>query len=400
MNPPRRVLYIRQAPYPWDVRAEKICKALAANGWQVEILARRGRAQAEYADCNGLRVHRAGPETPRFASLPVPANPVWRHALARRIRAFRPDLLIARDIPVAPFARAAARSFGIPWVIDMAEHYPAAMRSWKKYNENWFLKTAVGALRLPDRIERRAVLAADGIMPVCEEQKARLVRDYGVAPERIVNVMNTPPRDAFADVAPATHHGSIRHFGYHGFVGRDRDLATLIRGFDLAVSRGLPVSLDIAGGGEALDELKALAATLAARDRITFHGAFASDDIRRLYTAVDFGIVPCQVNAFTQCTIANKFFDYAACGRPFIFTATDPTMRLMETMRCGVPYAGGDPDAVAAAIARIIAADYATLAQNGRDAIRCTFNWEQDTDRMLAFLEQILGARGSRAAGA
>ena len=166
------------------------------------------------------------------------------------------------------------------------------------------------------------------------------------------------------------------------------------------MSRGLPVSLDIAGGGEALDELKALAATLAARDRITFHGAFASDDIRRLYTAVDFGIVPCQVNAFTQCTIANKFFDYAACGRPFIFTSTDPTMRLMETMRCGVPYAGGDPDAVAAAIARIVAADYATLAQNGRDAIRCTFNWEQDTDRMMAFLEQILGARGSRAAGA
>lgn len=389
---PRRALYIRQAPYPWDVRAEKICKALQAHGWGVEILARRGRGQPKSGDSNGIPIHRVGPETPRLASLPVPGNPVWQRALARRIRAFRPDLLIARDIPVAPFARAAARAFDIPWVIDMAEHYPAAMRSWKKYNDNWLLKTAVGRLRLPDRVERRAVLAADGVMPVCEEQKLRLVEDYGVSADRIVTVMNTPRRDAFADVAPAEHRGPPWRFGYHGFVGRDRDLVTLIRGFDQAIARGLPVVLHVAGGGEALEELRAEAGKLAGRDSIVFHGAFSPDQTKQLYSEVDFGIVPCEVNPFTQCTVANKFFDYAACGRPFIFTATGPTQRLMETMRCGVSYEGGNPEAVVAAIAQIIEADYGELARRGRLAVQDTFHWELDVARMVAFLERTVAA--------
>lgn len=392
MKAPRRAIYLRQAPYPWDVRAEKICKALQAHGWEVEILARRGPNQPREGDANGIRVHRVGPGKPRAVSLPVPANPVWQRALARRIRAFRPDILIARDIPVAPFARAAAHRFGLPWVIDMAEHYPAAMRSWKKYSDNWLLRAAVGTLRLPDRIERRAVLATDGIMPVCEEQKSRLVDDYGVASDRIVTVMNTPERGAFDDVAPSARNGSTWRFGYHGFVDRDRDLATLLRGFDLAISRGLPVTLEIAGGGEALGELRALGAGLANGSRITFHGAFAPGELKRLYSGVDFGIVPCQVNPFTQCTVANKFFDYAACGRPFIFTATRPTERLMKTMRCGISYAGGDPEAAAAAIARIVEADYDAMARNGLDAVRDEFNWTRDTDRMLAFLERVADA--------
>jgi glycosyltransferase involved in cell wall biosynthesis len=385
MKVPRRALYIRQAPYPWDVRAEKICKALQAHGYEVEILARRGKGQPAEGESNGIRIHRVGPERPRAASLPVPGNPLWQGTLARRIRAFRPDILIARDIPVAPFARIAAHRFGIPWVIDMAEHYPAAMRSWKKYDDNLILRTAVNTLRIPDRIERRAVL---------EEQKSRLVDAYGVAPDRIVTVMNTPERDAFADVGPAARNRSTWRFGYHGFAGRDRDLMTLMRGFDLAVSSGLSVTLEIAGGGEALDELRAEATRLANGSRITFRGAFAPSETKQLYSEVDFGIVPCQVNPFTQCTVANKFFDYAACGRPFIFTATRPTERLMEIMRCGMCYEGGNPESVAAAISRIVEANYDELARNGLDAIRDKFNWECDAARMLAFLDRVTDMAG------
>lgn len=392
----RRVLYIRQAPYPWDIRVEKVCKAVRAHGCEVLILARRGLDQPETEVVDGMQVHRVGPHTPRFVSLPVPSSPVWQRALTKQIRAFRPDLLIARDIPMAPFAQVAGRRFGIPWVIDMAEHYPAAMRSWKKYNQNWVYKTLVDTLRLPDRIERRVVRDTNGVMPVCEEQKSRLMRDYGVPADRIVTVMNTPDRDAFADVAPATRKDSLWRFGYHGFVDRDRDLATLIRGFDLAISRGVPVSLEIAGAGGALAELQELADALPSRSRISFHGAYLPGATKALYSQVDFGIVPCQVNAFTQCTVANKFFDYAACGRPFIFTATAPTVRLMETMNCGVSYEGGNPEAVAAAIAQITRADYDVLANNGRLAVEKTFNWSCDARRMVAFLDSVAAAGRER----
>ncbi|HET6906500.1 MAG TPA: glycosyltransferase, partial [Rhodanobacteraceae bacterium] len=93
-----RVLYVWQDRYPWDIRVEKICAALQRHGCEVEIVARRGADEPERAECNGIAVHRVGPRRPRAASLPLPGNPFWLRGLGARVRAFQPDLLIARDI--------------------------------------------------------------------------------------------------------------------------------------------------------------------------------------------------------------------------------------------------------------------------------------------------------------
>jgi glycosyltransferase involved in cell wall biosynthesis len=393
MSLPRRVLYVRQAPYPWDVRVEKICLALQRHGCEVEILARRGEDEPASADCNGISVHRVGPRRPRAASLPVPGNPLWERALLARVRAFRPDLLIARDIPVALFTARAARIARIPWVLDMAEHYPEAMRSWKKYRGNPLLRALVGPLRVPDRIERRAVREADGIIPVCEEMKQRLQREFDFPPESIVPVLNTPERARFASVPERVRDPTRLRFGYHGILAEDRDLKTLLRGFDMAAARQPDIHLEIHGGGESMPALCELRERLPSRARIQLRGPYRHDQLDTLYADVDFGIVSLAVNAFTQVTLPNKLFDYAACGRPFIFTATEPSLRVMREMRCGIAWREGDPADVARAMLEITQADYATLAANGRNAVQRMFNWEADSTRMLGLLEQIMDAQ-------
>lgn len=390
MTLPRRVLYVWQAPYPWDIRVEKIAVALRRHGCEVEVLARRGVGEPRTADLGGIAIHRVGPEHPRLASLPLPGNPVWRRALQARMRMFRPDLLIARDIPVAGFAAQAARAARVPWVIDMAEHYPEAMRSWKKYTSNPLLRLLVGPFRLPDRIERRAVLKADGVMPVCEEQKLRLVREYGILAARVEPVLNTPKRAQFASMPSHDPRQHAWRFGYHGIVAQDRDLLTVVRGFDIAAAKNLAITLTIAGDGESMSDLRTEVERLPSRARITLSGAFARADVDRLYAETDIGIVSWAVNPFTETTIANKFFDYAACGRPFVFTATQPMLHLMETMRCGIPYRGGDPEDLARAMLQIVEADYAALAANGRRSIDEKFHWEKDVARMMAFLERVM----------
>lgn len=390
-----RVLYVWQARYPWDIRVEKICAALQRHGCEVEIVARRGAEEPARAECNGIAVHRIGPQRPRSASLPLPGNPLWRRGLRARVRAFQPDLLIARDIPVASFTAHAARSAGIPWVIDMAEHYPEAMRSWKKYRANPLLRVAVGPLRLPDRIERRAVCGADGILPVCEEMKSRLHREFGFPLDRIEPVLNTPERTRFAQIPAGRREGKPLRFGYHGILAGDRDLATLLRGFDLAAARRPDIQLEIAGDGESMPELSALRERLVHRNRISLRGPFARSEVDKLYTDIDFGVVSWALNPFTQTTIANKFFDYAACGRPFVFTDTAPMLRLMRDMRCGVAYRGGDPGDAARAILELADADYEALAANGRRAVQEHFNWECDSARLLGFLEQIMDMQTS-----
>lgn len=385
-----RVLYVWQAPYPWDIRVEKICTALQRHGCEVEILARRGHDEPEHAECGGIAVHRVGPQRPRAASLPLPGNPLWRQALRERVRAFQPDLLIARDIPVATFTSHTARRARIPWVMDMAEHYPEAMRSWKKYRGNPLLRAMVGPLRVPDRIERHVVRLADGIVPVCEEMKDRLHGELGFPLECIEPVLNTPERARFAHIPPRVRRTGELRFGYHGILAGDRDLPTLLKGFDIAASRNPDIHLDIAGDGESMPELSDLRERLAHKCRINLRGAFSRGEVDSLYARTDFGVVSWADNAFTQTTIANKFFDYAACGRPFVFTETAPMSRLMREMRCGIPYRGGDSHDCARAILELAAADYDAMAANGKRAVQETFNWESDSGRLLSFLEQVM----------
>lgn len=390
MSVPRRVIYVRQAPYPWDIRVEKFCVALRQHGWEVEIIARRGANEPPVAEADGMAIYRVGPRHPRSISLPLPGNPLWQRMLDARVRAFKPDLLIARDVPMAPFAANAAHKADIPWVLDMAEHYPAGMRSWKRYNTNPLLKFAVSTLRLPDRIERQGVRRASGIITVCEEQKQRLVHQYQAPPEQIEIVFNTPARARFAAIPDRIRDPRNVRFGYHGMISQDRDLVTVLRGFDLAAERNPAITLDIAGFGESESDLRREIAGLRNRDRITMSGPFTHADVDRLYTEIDFGVCCCELSEFSENAIANKYFDYAACGRPFLFTEQGPMVRLMEHMGCGVAYRGGDPDAAAQAMLELVDADYTAMAANGRRAVAEEFNWENDTARMLAFLERTM----------
>jgi hypothetical protein len=79
----RRVLYLRDDDYPWDVRAEKICRALTDAGHEVHIVARNreGRASVERL-AEGV-VHRMPPLplAPRALDVatgfPAFFNPRW-----------------------------------------------------------------------------------------------------------------------------------------------------------------------------------------------------------------------------------------------------------------------------------------------------------------------------------
>ena len=174
----KRILYVWQASYPWDVRVQKICRSLDEAGFSVEILARRGVGEPPNASDGAIGIARVGSPSPSPASralwLPVPGNPIWSRAIRTRIRDFRPDLVIARDIPLALPVAAACGSWQIPWVIDMAEHYPVAMRTWKKYQANPIARLAINVLRMPDRVEKRAVRLSDGVITVIEAEKGEV----------------------------------------------------------------------------------------------------------------------------------------------------------------------------------------------------------------------------------
>jgi glycosyltransferase involved in cell wall biosynthesis len=394
---PRSVLLVWQAGYPWEIRLGKMIGSLKAEGYRVALLCRQmGNLPAE-EDADGVTIVRVGAarrsgalaRSAAATSLPIWFNPLWSAALTRLAARVEPDLIVVRDIPLAVLAAKVAQQRRIPVLLDMAEHYPEAMRSWDKYAHNPVARKLVFDWKVPDWVESKVVPRMDGIMVVCDEQKERLMRDYGYPGNRIAVVLNTPDLAVYAGVPRGTDKTRPCTFGYHGILCRDRELETVVRGFEIAAERNPDLRLLLCGDGESAPALQALAKASSVADRIEMTGRYTPAELPDLYAKADFGIVSLRVNEFTQHTLANKFFDYAALGKPFIFTRVRPLENAIRSMRCGVPFNGGDPSSVAEAMESLYTGDYASLSKNGIERVERRFNWSQDEQIFLNFVDRF-----------
>src|SRR6266508_2879850 len=111
--------------YPWDVRVEKICRALVTDGHQVHIMARNRDARVVSEPQPEGLVHRlpwwswAGHNLNVACQFPAFFNPRWIRLIDRTVRTSASDVLFCRDLPLAPAALIVAKARGIPMVFDM-----------------------------------------------------------------------------------------------------------------------------------------------------------------------------------------------------------------------------------------------------------------------------------------
>jgi glycosyltransferase involved in cell wall biosynthesis len=250
-------------------------------------------------------------------------------------------------------------------------------------------------------VERRAVARADGIITVCQENTERLVREYGFPPEKNAIVHNTPVH-LFSDeeIPPAPPPNRI--FGYHGFVTAERNLELFVEGFALALEDlrakhvehpETPTLLHIAGHGETLADVQRTSKRLGIEENVVLLGAYSHSTLPGLYAQTHFGIVPSVDSAFINHTIANKVFDYMACGRPVLVSNVRPMRRVIEETGAGVVADCTRSTSIADAIIgmRMMSQEqYHAMAKAGKNAIATKYNWQTDTQTMLDFLERFI----------
>ena len=358
-----KVLYIWQAGFPWDVRAEKICLELISRGCEVTLLARREPGQDPEGNHNGIRVVRVGHKLHQSLSLPLPFNPVWSQAIRKTVVDWGPDLLIAREIMLAEPAAAACRRSQVPMIIDMAEHYPAAMRTWEKYSKGWISRFLVHRAQAPDLVERRAVNRADGVITVCDEQNDRLHKQFSFPRDRMAVVHNTLDGAAFETVRRGSS-SPPSVFGHHGYITSQRGLDNLVRGFGVAAREDRGIRLVIAGSGDT-SALATIARDFAVQDRVDLTGPYRHADLMGLYSEIDIGMLAYPVDDSWGHTIPNKLFDYMACGKPVIVSPNRPFRRVVEAANAGLVLANNSPAEIAAAMLRMSRLDPEALTTGG-----------------------------------
>ncbi len=231
----------------------------------------------------------------------APASPgrlvYTARALAHAAMA-KPDLIFCNHLYMAPLAALAARQLGAKLVVQMH-----GIEIWPE----------------PTPGRRKALEAADLLLCVSRDTRARTLTHCDLTPERVVVLNNTvDPR-----FTPCDREAARAKFGLQDefallivgrldarerYKGHDRVIAALP---SLTHPEGRPVIFLVAGDGDDRGRLKAAAAAVGVADHVRFLGRISDTDLADLYRAADLFVLPSTGEGF-----GIVFLEAMACGTP------------------------------------------------------------------------------------
>lgn len=390
-----RICKVFDADYPWDVRVEKIASTLVEAGHDVHLISRNCERRPVYELRDGVHLHRLPVLSPASfdcaLSFPAFFNPRWIRHIGRVVKQQRIDVIMVRDLPLVLSGVAVGRRHQIPVLFDMAEDYPAMIRDIWRFEGRKLRNVIVRNPWAAKQVERLSVHRASGILVVVEESKTRIIDEYGISPDRISVVSNTPVRSAHGS-SPNSEIGRGEseklRLVYVGGLQEGRSLDVVIKGIAQAAEE-VDCSLTVLGSGHSEPELKRLASELGVESRVRFEGFVDHAAIGDFIASSNVGLVPHAVTDHTNSTIPNKVFDYMLHGLPVLASDTRPVQRIVEAEACGLTYRWDSPEDFATTLPRL--ADPAarrSMGERGRKAVEGTYNWTADAKRLLAVLAQ------------
>lgn len=389
-----RVLYAWDADYPWDVRTEKICLALRQGGHHVVIAARNinGNARTELRPEGVVeRLPAWPPVGRRLLSFPVPLNPVWLSHLNALVHRHTIDLIIVRDLPLAPTALLAGRG-RCPIIMDMAENYPAMIHDIWTDRRQRPLDLLVRNPTIVAAVERAVIGRMSHVMTVVEESRDRVVR-LGVPRARTSVVSNTPPLSRVTTAIDRAPGVPLRLI-YLGLVEAHRGISCMLEAASLLRRSSFPFHLDVVGDGRDLEHFQDYAGALGLDEtHVTFHGRIAHEAAIKLVARAHVGIVPHESRESWNTTIPNKLFDYMAAGLVVLSSDAIPAARVVRDTGAGLVFPSGNGPALAALVRTCADPVWATTVRHaGQRAIRERYNWERDSRTLL----DVVAAVGCR----
>jgi glycosyltransferase involved in cell wall biosynthesis len=379
------------AEYPWDVRVEKIARTLTDAGHAVHIVARNRRNDPVTERLAEGTVHRLAwwrwaPRWLNAASMfPAFFNPRWTRAIARTSRAAGADVILCRDLPLAIPAILAGRIVGIPVVLDMAENYPAMLQSQWDAGRMRRMDVLVRNPKLARLVERWVLPRVDRVLVVVEEAGARLVAE-GLSPERIAVVSNTPPRRRIVESGrSAGDADAALRIVYLGLMEGVRGVRVLLDAAALLARQAIPFQLTLYGDGKDFTNFQAYAQALGlTKSQADFRGRVPNAEALDALPAMDVGVIPHVAEESWHTTVPNKLFDYMAAGLPVVTSDARPAARIVRETGAGLVYHHADPADLARALTALVDPQLRfACARRGQAAVRETYHWERDAERLL-----------------
>ena len=195
----------------------------------------------------------------------------------------------------------------------------------------------------------RAYREADMVTAVCQRY-ADLAKEVGGRGDkpRVFRLGCKLP-----ELQPWDEYGSGRalRLCYVGSLGFSYDIRTMVRGVCKLAAEGLPITLDVAGGGAPWGGGAGKAAERR-RSPVRFHGYLSAEELEACMLASDVGIVP--MRDASGVAVPNKVVDYAAHGLAMVCGLSGESLELLKEYQGGVGYEPDNMESFMAALRRYI----------------------------------------------
>ncbi len=153
--------------------------------------------------------------------------------------------------------------------------------------------------------------------------------------------------------------------------------------------------VDIIGGKpEQIHDLKQLAAREGVSQRVTFHGFVPPSEVAVKASGAHLFVVPCRAEKKMPFVAHTKLYEYLALGRPVVAADLPSVREEIDDGLTGVLFHPGDPEALAAAMRRIVQDPPRAIeiARKGFEKAS-DYTWEARADGLVACFEKTCGIR-------
>lgn len=324
-------------PHDKEVRPKKMAKALnnmghkviifSWNSWKKEKKENIGYAITfRFSYCLNSKHY-------LWLSHPSPLNPLWTFWITSIAKKEDINILIASNIRIALPTILAAKLLKIPVVLDLQENNPEAVNLRDKTS---FLHHISRNKKIITFLERLCIRLCNHIWVVTEERLEDL-KSQGVKKEKISVISNVPDLGEAKIVQNQNLlKGEKFTLIYVGEIEKIRGLDLILKSIPFIVKNDKKVNFLIVGDGKYRIYLENLVKGLEIDEYVKFIGWVNSGEVPIWLRKANIGVIPHQVNRFTNTTIPNKLFDYMAAGIPILATDMKPVKKVVEQEKCGV----------------------------------------------------------------
>ncbi len=377
-----KILMVLENDFPPDVRVEKEALSLQNQGHEVAIAsicftknARKNnykqiRLFKKYISCF---IYKSGALALR---IPFYFN-FWKKYVRDIRNEFEYDAIHVHDLPLASVGLYAKKKFGVHYILDLHENYPALVDA-SPYSSTFLGKLLI-SIKQWKNYEREMVPRADKVITVIREMAER-INSVGVQKEKIEIVSNLPMLSEMKPVKGTPDHDFITLF-YSGGINYHRGLQDIIRALPGMISVAENTRLWIVGKGSYLDRLNTLAAQLDIQDHVKFWGWKPFGEMVQIQAKADIALIPHLRTEQSDNSSPNKLYEYMFYEKPVLASDCISVARILSETEAGVVYASGNIDSCVSGFKKLLDQQYRRrLAANGRKAVRKNLNWEVSSE--------------------